>query len=136
MVGIALAFGVGGLCWAGRVFTSFSRLFVSCFCFPFVGSSGLPFGVRGVCWLSVLRFGSLAILLLFFLAPPAKDSSDDNNEDHDETGGEDEQGGNRIAPASGVRGCWVGFLCFRCCVCFLFLLPLCGVKRPALRGEA
>ena len=43
---IAPASGVGGVCWAGRVFTSFSRLFFLVSCFPFVGSS-LP-ALRGV----------------------------------------------------------------------------------------
>ena len=46
------ALRVGGLvCWVVRAFTSFLRCFVSCFCFPFVGSS-LP-ALRGErrCWL-------------------------------------------------------------------------------------
>ena len=40
----AAASGVGGGCWAGGcVFVA--AAFVSCFCSPFVGSSGPPFGV-------------------------------------------------------------------------------------------
>ena len=43
---IAWVLWVGGLCWAGRVFAIFSRLFFLVSCFPFVGSS-LP-ALRGV----------------------------------------------------------------------------------------
>ena len=44
-----------GLCWVVRAFAGFKRWFLVS-CFPFVGSSGPPFGVRGLCSLWALRF--------------------------------------------------------------------------------
>ena len=116
----------------GGTFAGVFRLsaFVSCFSPPF-GVRGLFFAL-GVALLIAVR----VLVFVFFCLGKAKDSSDNDEPPHGEQqDGEQQQqvvDVDDIAPALWVGLCW-GAFCVFVAACFLFLLPLCGVKlaRPS-----